>query len=143
MGSFGKNLALYSPMGACPRIVLDALAHRRQIEIDVHSSDSRYSVGTSRHVKNVEGFTHTSRQIARRVTSQIGLTQKWHFTTLTFDGTVPVLVLMFTHPADDLAPLSNYTMPQCLYLTIALEVGSMRPLVQIMYPVHSQCPCQS
>jgi len=76
MGSFGKNLALYSPMGVCPRIVLDALAHRRQIEIDVHSSDSRYSVGTSRHV---EGFTHTSHQIARRVTSQIGLTQKWHF----------------------------------------------------------------
>jgi len=28
VGSFGKNLALYSPMGACPRIVLDALAHR-------------------------------------------------------------------------------------------------------------------
>ena len=28
VGSFGKNLALYSPMGTCPRIVLDALAHR-------------------------------------------------------------------------------------------------------------------
>jgi len=28
VGSFGKNLVLYSPMGTCPRIVLDALAHR-------------------------------------------------------------------------------------------------------------------
>jgi len=28
VSSFGKNLALYSPMGACPGIVLDALVHR-------------------------------------------------------------------------------------------------------------------
>jgi len=28
VGSFGKNLSLYSPMGACLKIVLDALAHR-------------------------------------------------------------------------------------------------------------------
>ena len=35
VGSFRKNLALYSPTGACPRIILNALAHR-VTECDIH-----------------------------------------------------------------------------------------------------------